>query len=83
MLARADTHTPVSYWMDLPVSELTEWIDTIVKLEEKQKGEVTCGPTYEISFKLGAQMAGNFAKNHDLSVWCPVTAEQQNQRNRR
>ena len=36
-LARADTHTPVGYWMQLPVRELLQWVDVIAKVQEQDK----------------------------------------------
>jgi hypothetical protein len=36
-LAGADTHTPVTYWLSIPLIELSEWIDTIEKFQKKRK----------------------------------------------
>lgn len=34
--ARADTHTPVSYWYEMPVVELFGWMESILKIEKSR-----------------------------------------------
>jgi len=38
-LSTADTFTPVSTWMSMPVRQLNRWIDVVVEVQAQNKKE--------------------------------------------
>jgi len=38
LLLAANTYTPVFYWLDLPLLELLEWVDSASKVLSRGKG---------------------------------------------
>ena len=59
----ADTHTSAPKRMEIPILELMDWIQSAQALasgaRKRKRGSELVTRNYEISFKIGAQMAGN------------------------
>ena len=38
-LARADTYTPIGYWMGLPLASLNKWVEVIAATQKEDKAK--------------------------------------------
>lgn len=38
-LARADTYTPIGYWMALPLKQLNRWVEVIAETQKEDKAK--------------------------------------------